>query len=527
MLSYSAEEVHDGYFSVDKKRGKVVGLKDSSGITKADAETYELIMRDKERLLSTDEPLRFIFSHSALREGWDNPNIFQTCTLREMGTERERRQTLGRGLRLPVNQDGNRIFDESINRLTVVASESFEDYARGLQADIEKDLGEGFKFGRIEKIAFAPIIDPKTDQQLGQAESEKIWKTLVKNEYLDSKGDITAKFTPEKESFQLELPEELEPLRPAIVDEMKRYIFKNRIGNARERKTLTYNKRIELNEDFKQLWDKINKKTRYSVVFETEELIANSVKKIKEMEKIKRVHLKIDKTELDITEAGVEGGNVLDSKTQSTTTVRFLPDILAFLQRETELTRGTLVEILQQSGRLEEFNINPQAFMTEVAKLLNRTLNEMIVDGIKYEKLAGQSYEMRLFEEKEIELYLKNLYEVQSSDDRTPYDYIPFDSEIERDVAEKLDSNENVKFFCKLPNWFKIVTPVGDYNPDWAIVLEQDSKLYLVRETKSTHDRDKLREKEKRKIDCGQAHFDCLGVDYKVATNIHEVLESS
>ena len=524
LLPFSAEEVHDGYFSVDKKKGKVVGLKDSSGTTKADEETYELIMRDKERLLSAEEPLRFIFSHSALREGWDNPNVFQICTLREMGTDRERRQTLGRGLRLPVNQEGDRVFDDNINRLTVIASESFEEYARGLQADIEKDLGEGFKFGRIEKIAFAPIIDPVSDEVIGQEQSEKIWKSLVENGYLDSAGDITEKFTPEKDSFQMELPEELEALHPVIVDEMKRYIFKNRIVNARERKTLTYNKRIELNEDFNQLWDKINKKTRYSLEFKTETLIAKSVEKIKKMEKIEPVHLLIDKTEVDISEAGVEGGKVLDSKTQSTTTVRFLPDILAFLQRETELTRGTLVEILHQSGRLDEFKINPQAFMTEVAKLLTRTLNEMIVDGIKYEKMTGQEYEMRLFEEKEIEEYLSRLYEVQSNDDRTPYDYIPFDSEIERDVAEKLDGNENVKFFCKLPNWFKVATPVGDYNPDWAVVLEQDCKLYLVRETKSTHDRDKLREQEKRKIECGQAHFDCIGVDYKVATNIHEVL---
>ena len=526
VLPYSADEVHDGYFSQDKKRGKVVGLKDSSGKTKADDETYKLIMRDKERLLSSDEPLRFIFSHSALREGWDNPNVFQICTLREMGTDRERRQTLGRGLRLPVNQDGERVFDDSINRLTVIASESFEDYARGLQADMERDLGEGFRFGRIEKIAFAPILDPESEEPIGQEESAKVWKALVEKGYLDNQGDITDQFTPQEKGFELDVPEKLESIRPAIIDEMKRYVFKNRIANARDRKTLTYNKRVELNQDFKDLWEKINQKTRYSVEFETKILVSQAVQKIKKMEKVEPVHLLIDKTEVEISEAGVEGGKVLDSKVQATTAVRYLPDILAFLQRETELTRGTLVEILQQSGRLGEFGVNPQAFMTEVAKLLTRTLNEMIVDGIKYEKLAGQTYEMRLFESEEIESYLSNLYVVQSDDDRTPYDYIVIDgdSSIERDVAEKLDSNENVRFFCKLPNWFKIATPVGDYNPDWAVVLEQDSKLYLVRETKSTHDRDKLREQEKRKIDCGLAHFEALDVDFAVATNVREVL---
>ncbi|MCP5049272.1 MAG: type III restriction endonuclease, partial [bacterium] len=192
--------------------------------------------------------------------------------------------------------------------------------------------------------------------------------------------------------------------------------------------------------------------------------------------------------------------------------------------RETELTRSTLVEILKQSSRLKEFILNPQVFMTETAKLVNRALHEMVMGGIKYEHIEGQRYEMRLFEEKEIEEYLTRLYKVQSKDDRTPYDYIPYDSEVEKEVAEKLDSHENVKFFCKLPRWFLVPTPLGDYNPDWAVVTENDEKLYLVRETKSTHDRDKRRETENRKIDCGQAHFDALGVNFKVATNIYEVL---
>lgn len=524
LLSYPVEKLHDGYFSVDKKRGKVVGLKDTKGTTKADEETYELIMRDKERLLSVDEPLRFIFSHSALREGWDNPNVFQICTLREIGTERERRQTLGRGLRLPVNQEGLRVFDDNINKLTVIAGESFIDYARGLQDDIEKDIGGGFKFGRIEKIAFARLIGADTDQPIGQEASEKIWQTLVESGYLDDAGDITDKFVPEKEGFQLELQAEMEPMRAAITDEMKRYIFKNRVVNARERRTLKYNKRIELNEDFKTLWKKINKKTRFCVEFETGDLITRSVEKIGKMDPIQPVRILIDKTEVDITQAGVEGGKVLESRTEWAQRPTFLPDILTFLQRETELTRGTLVEILKQSGRLKEFTINPQAFMTETAKLISRALYELVVDGIKYERLEDQVYEMRLFQEKEIEEYLSRLYEIQSTDDRTPYDYVQYDSEIEREMAEKLDTNENVKFFCKLPRWFVVPTPMGNYNPDWAVATEKDEKVYLLRETKSTHDRDQRRDFENRKIDCGRAHFDSLGVNFKVATNIHEVL---
>jgi type III restriction enzyme len=162
--------------------------------------------------------------------------------------------------------------------------------------------------------------------------------------------------------------------------------------------------------------------------------------------------------------------------------------------------------------------------MTETAGMINRALHEMVVDGIKYERLEGQIYEMRLFEEKEIEEYLSRLYKIQNGEDRTPYDYIAFDSEIERDIAEKLDSAENVRFFCKLPRWFVVPTPLGTYNPDWAVVTENGGKLYLVRETKSTHDRDNRREIENRKVDCGQAHFNALGVNFKVATNVHEVL---
>jgi len=525
LLPFSLDVLHDGYFSADRKRGQIISLKDTSGSTRADEEVYELIMKRKEQLLSMEEPLRFIFSHSALKEGWDNPNIFQICSLREMGTERERRQTLGRGLRLPIDQNGDRIFDDNINKLTVIASETFEEYAKGLQDDIENDVGGGFKFGRIEQIAFAQLIDGMTDKPIGQEASKQIWETLVTNGYLDNIGDLTPKFTPEKEGFRLELPAELEPLQAAITDEMKRYIFKNRIVDARERRTLKYNKRIELNEDFKSLWQKINKKTRYSVEFETDGLIARSVGKIGNMEPIQPVRIIIDKTEVDISEAGVESGRVLDSRTEIAKTYRNLPDILAYLQRETELTRSTLVEILKQSGRLKEFTINPQAFMTETAKLINRALHEMVVDGIKYEHVEGQYYEMRLFEEREIEEYMARLYEVQSKDDRTPYDYIAFDSEVEREIAEKLDSNERVKFFCKLPRWFLVPTPLGDYNPDWAVVMENDERLYLVRETKSTHDRDKRREIENRKIDCGQVHFDALGVNFKVATNIQEVIE--
>ncbi|HPT83844.1 MAG TPA: DEAD/DEAH box helicase family protein [Limnochordia bacterium] len=524
LLPYPVEELHGGYFSVDRKKGKVVGLKDTTGRTAADEETYRLIMQDKERLLSPSEPLRFVFSHSALKEGWDNPNVFQVCSLREMGSETERRQTIGRGLRLAVGQDGQRIYDRSINRLTVIASESFEEYAAGLQVEMEREIGGGFRFGRLPDIAFAKLLAPDTDQPIGQEASRRIWQALVEAGYIDENGDLTEKFAPDQKGFQLQLPGEFRFLELSVIEEMKRYTFRNRVVNARERRKLSFNKRIELNEDFKALWERIGRKTRYSVEFSTEELIAKAVARIRQMEPILPPRVFVDKQDLEISLAGVERVKVSDSRTIFIRTHRSLPDILAFLQRETGLTRRTLAEILKLCGRLSEFTANPQAFMTEVAKVIKNALHELVVAGIKYEQIDGEMYEMRLFEEYELETYLSRLYEVQYSKDVTPYDYVPYDSEVELKIAQGLDENENVKFFCKLPPWFVVPTPLGDYNPDWAVVTENDHKLYLVRETKDTKDRGKRREVENRKVDCGRAHFTALGVNFKVATSIHEVL---
>lgn len=528
LIPHPAEEVHDGYFSSDKKKGKVVALLDTSGGTAKDDETYELIMRDKERLLSQDVPLRFIFSHSALREGWDNPNVFQICTLREMGTDRERRQTIGRGLRLPVNKEGERVYDDQINRLTVIANESFADFASGLQADIEAaiDPSGGFKFGRVPELAFTPLLNAAGTEKLSQEESARVWSHLKSKGYIDQAGDFTDTYKPDAKGFSLDLPAEFKGLDDAITGRLHKYLPRDFVKNARKREAIKYNKRVELNPEFKELWDKISQKTRYSVEFKTDELVGLAVKKIQAMAKIEAVKIEITKREIDIEELGVVGGKITTNRTFLVSNEQPLPDILAFLQRETELTRGTLVRILKESGRLKDFTVNPQAFMSEAAKLVNRALNELIINGVKYEPIAGQFFEMRLFETELSPLgeYLDRLYQVQSTDDRTPYNYIAWDSDIEREVAERLDTDDRIKFFCKLPRWFRVATPLGDYNPDWALVLEDGNKLYLVRETKSTRDRDKRRETENKKVDCGKAHFNALGVSFKDATSVFEVL---
>ncbi len=444
LIPYTADQVHEGYFSADKKKGKVIEELDTNGGTAKDDETYALIMKDKERLLSAKEPLCFIFSHSALREGWDNPNVFQICALREMGKDRQRRQTIGRGLRLPVNQHGERIYDEQINRLTVIANESFEDFARGLQ--------------------------------------------------LDMYPDGTAK-----------LPE--------------RYL-----ENARKRQKVSYNKRVELNPDFKILWDKISKRTRYSVEFKTNELIERAVGKIKKMPETTPVQIKVTRRSLSIKDSVVEGGEPSRRDRYEVNDIRILPNILARLQRETKLTRKTLASILKQSGRIKDFTVNPELFMAEVAKCINRAMQELIIDGIKYEPISGKNYDMCLFKQKEVQSYLNRLYKVTRADKRTPYDFIECDSSVERKFANAFDVSDKVKFFCKLPSWFKVDTPLGSYNPDWAVVIENDEKLYLVSETKSTHDPEKRRVIENEKLDFGKAHFEALGVDFEVVVDVHEIL---
>jgi len=529
LLPFSAQEVHDGYFSADRKKGKIVDLVDTTGGTAKDDETYELIMKDKERLLSSDVPLRFIFSHSALKEGWDNPNVFQLCTLREMGTDRERRQTIGRGLRLPVNQEGVRIYDDMINRLTVIANETFESFAKGLQSDMELaiDPTGGFKFGRVPTVAFTQILHNGGFQYLDQEESKLIWSCVKEQGYIDTQGDFTIKFQPEKTEIKLDLPEKFKGLEDEIVNRMLTFMPRDFVKDGRKRQTVKYNKRVELNADFQALWAKISQKTKYSVEFQTIELIRKAADKILHMAPIKQVQIIITKRALEVKTSGLEGGVISNTKSHDINFDQPLPDILGFLQRETELTRGTLVEILRVSNRLIDFTRNPQAFMSETAKLINRALNELIIDGIKYEPIAGQFFEMRLFEEKEVEEYLTRLYKVTSSDDRTPFDFITYESGVEEEIAKLLDNEEKVKFFCKLPRWFKVATPLGDYFPDWAVVVNVDdiNKLYLVRETKSTLDRDKRRESENKKVDCGKAHFKALGVNFKDAVSVSEVLQ--
>lgn len=522
LIPFDVADVHNGYFSQDKQGH----AKDTRGNTADDEDTYNLIMRDKERLLDPNVALRFIFSHSALREGWDNPNVFQICTLNETQSGDKKRQEIGRGLRLPVNEAGERVHDETVNRLTVVANESYEDFARTLQTEFEEDFG--IRFGKVDKIAFAKLLsraEDGTEKEVGQDESSKIWNELVANGYLNAAGDILNKFDPRNPHFKLEISNRYAELTAAIVDEVNRKVFKNRVVNARDRRELKFRKEVQLSEDFQTLWERIKHRTRYRVTFNTPDLIDRALDRIKQIEPIKAPRIETTVVEVEISDTGVSADRQIATRVRDVGPIKALPDILAFLQKETELTRHTLAEILKRSGRLAEFKINPQTFMAGVAKEISRALHDLMLEGIKYEKVAGTYWEQTRIEqdaEEGIVRYLSNLYEVQNRE-KSLFDAVEYESEVEKQFARDLDSNENVKLFVKLPSWFKIDTPIGSYNPDWAFVTEREEKLYFVRETKSTLDSEERRTKENQKIACGRKHFETIGVNYDVVTSLSEV----
>ncbi|MBL0280338.1 MAG: DEAD/DEAH box helicase family protein, partial [Bacteroidetes bacterium] len=468
LAIFPVDKIHDGYFSADKK-----GVyKDTNGSTQADDYTYAKIMRNKEQLLSMDEPLKFIFSHSALREGWDNPNVFQICVLREVGSTKERRQTLGRGLRLPVNSEGERVKDDSINKLTVIARESYADFANGLQKEYEEDCG--VTLARVPKIAFSKIVIIKDEVEIpiGRKASEEIWKELLGKEFINAIGIIQPSFNPSKDGFTLGLTNQFSSKESDIVEILKSYQLERHIAKDEPAKRLKINKQIFLDPDFENLWNKIKFRTTYKVDYLSGSLIDNAIKAIKLMDKIEQVKVAYREDIIGIEKKGVTTSNTKANEIKLEYSGK-LPDILAYLQKETELTRQSIVTILADSGRLGEFAINPQKYMDAVASIINRELHKLMIDGIKYEKLTtGQTeWSMQLYKDEELKDYFDQCLAVKNS----VFETIKYDSEIERKFAEELDKREDIKLFVKLPSFFKVDTPIGTYNPDWAIVKHNDA----------------------------------------------------
>jgi len=452
LYDFPIERVHNGYFAQDKRSVSPYGEADHR--TKSDAETgaFELIMRDKERLLDPAEPLRFIFSHSALREGWDNPNVFQICTLAEASSETRKRQEIGRGLRLCVDQSGQRVFNRQVNRLTVVANESYEDFARQLQTELE-EAGVEFKQGMVQN---------------------------------------------EKDKVQIKL-----------------------------------RKGYETDNRFLNLWKRIQQRTRYRVKYITSDLIERCAKSIRSgMPHLQKPSIAMSRAELEISREGVVGRQT-GYRTETVEADFVMPDFVSQVQSRTGLARSTVAGILLESGRLQDARNNPQLFIEHAAERINAQKRELLVNGVEYLKLNGAFYEMHRFESGDLaEFFKNNLFEVQKQE-KTLFSHIVIDSNSgpERQFAEACENNDDVLFYIKLPDWFKIDTPVGRYNPDWALIYRNYEQLYFVAETKGTTgaasgvSEDLLRPMEQLKIECGRRHFrNFENVQFKVVGKLQELL---
>lgn len=531
-LGTAVEGVHDGYFAVDRQTdtaGQAI-LKESrgTGTTQADESAYQLIMRDKEKLLSFDTKLKFIFSHSALREGWDNPNVFQICTLNETRSTIKKRQEIGRGLRIAVNQDGERVHGFDVNRLTVMANESYESFAAQLQKEIEQE--EGIKFGVVEPHLFANIPVRSSDHEiayLGVDTSQMIWDHLKGKGYIDNNGKVQDPLRTDLKSGELDLPDEVADHCDQIAAVLRKVSGKLNIKNADERKRISLNKAVFLGEDFKQLWEKIKFRTTFRVDFDCEALIDKCAGEIKKSLVVGKARFITRKAQLDVDRGGVQATLVQESAAIYEPRDYQLPDVVSFLQNETHLTRRTLVEIIKRSDRLQDFKNNPQKYIEQVLSIIRHVMRLFIVDGIKYEKIGDDIYyAQELFEDNELYGYLsRNMLETNKS----VFDHVVYDSDVEERFARSFELSDEVKVFAKLPSWFKIDTPLGSYNPDWAVLVEKggQQRLYFVVETKGSLFTDALRPTEQAKIECGRKHFQALGeeIGFEVCNNFDTFTE--
>ncbi len=533
-LETAAHGVHNGYFAIDRKKDATGAgrFKESrgEGTAQADESAYQLIMRDKEKLLSFDSKLKFIFSHSALREGWDNPNVFQICTLNETSSVMKKRQEIGRGLRIAVNQDGERVHGFDVNTLTVMANESYEEFARQLQREIERE--EGIRFGVVEHHLFANIPIPTEDHQtqyFGVDASQMVWEHLKAQGYIDAAGKVQDKLRADLKSGDVDLPEDFAKHEAQILAALRKVSGNLNIKNAADRKQVRLNKAVFLGEEFKQLWDRIKYQTTFRVDFDPEELIKKCVDEISKNLIVGKARFVYRKSQLEIDHGGVQAQQVKESTHVTESRDYQLPDVVSYLQNETNLTRRTLVWILVESSRLHDFVNNPQKYIEQVSEIIKRQMRLLIVDGIKYQKIGDRAcYAQELFEENELFGYLsKNMIESKKS----VYDHVVYDSDVEEEFAKSFEVSDDVKVYAKLPAWFKIDTPLGGYNPDWAVLVDTDGqdRLYFVVETKGNLFSDALRPAEKAKIDCGREHFRALGEDvgFAVAKDYETFMEQA
>lgn len=542
LKGIAVEKTHSGYFSIDKKTKKLVDPEVGKKSTEADdVDAYDLILKDKERLLSLNEPVRFIFSHSALREGWDNPNVFVICALKHSDNTISRRQEVGRGLRLSVNQHGDRIDHPSIvhdvNVLTVVASESYKDFVAALQRDISESLSarprvadKAYFTGKVLNTTEGPIT--VSDDQATDIEFY-----LIQNGYVDKKRNITEKYHQAKKDGTLEaLPDELLPHAAQVFQLIDSVFSEGKImqpEDGRKAKKLEPNANFE-KQEFKELWARINRKAAYSVQFDSEELVAKAVKTLDEHLRVTPLQYTIQRGEqsAQVTYDGMKNGDAFVLKATETeknthsihSAVKY--DLIGKLAEGTQLTRRTVADILRgiNVAVFAQFKTNPENFISEAVRLINEQKATVIIEHLAYDPVADQ-FDLDIFTAGQTK---QDFSKAGDKLQRHIYDYVLTDSNIEREFVKELDTCTDVVVYAKLPRGFLIPTPVGDYNPDWAISFKEGAvkHVYFVAETKGSMSSMVLNEIEKTKIRCARKFFDEINKKYAPEHVKYDVVNS-
>lgn len=553
LRTIPAEKTHNGYFSIDKKSKRLVDPTVGKKATETDdVDAYDLILKDKEKLLSFDEPTRFIFSHSALREGWDNPNVFVICALKHADPTNTitRRQEVGRGLRLAVNQYGDRMDDplkvHDINRLTVVASESYKDFVTALQKDIRDSLSarphkadEKYFVGKVLKTA-------EGDIKISEDIAKKIYRYLVKNDYTDDQDRITDTYLQaRKEGSLAALPEDLKPYTEQIIEVIDTVYSDNHlptVDDDRKGKVNPLNSNFEKKE-FQELWSRINHKAIYQVEFDSDELIAKATKALDAKLRVEKLHFNIVRGEqveaatYDQLKAG-QAFQVAETQREEYnhsvhSQVKY--DLLGKISESTKLKRSTVAAILKdiQSAVFEQFRHNPEDFISQAAHLINEQKASMVVEHLTYDLLEDK-FDTSIFTASQTKQDFSNAGQPLK---KHIYDYLVTDSDIEKKFvlgdpkAEEqggLELAKEVTVYAKLPKGFFIPTPVGNYNPDWAIAFEEDTvkHVFFVAETKGSMSSLQLKGMEEAKIECAKRFFDKLNAEMAAKNVTYNVVDN-
>ncbi len=545
LKNISAESTHAGYFSIDKRSGRMIDgkLGSKKEQTSDDVDAYNLIMKKKERLLDLDESVRFIFSHSALREGWDNPNVFQICTLKQSSSDVRRRQEVGRGLRLAVNQDGERMDENilsrdeihNINVLTVIANESYDSFAKGLQSEIADAVADRPR--KVEAKLFY--------EKFGKNTALDIYESLIVNEYI-KRGELTEKYYEDKTSDTFLVPWGVEDRATDIIAVLDSVLDPNagRPENARKNTVdITLNEDMMNSHAFQKLWARINRKSYYTVVFDEAELVEKSIAALNAGLQVARVYFKVEKgeqTEIIESKDQLQAGDAFvrsditrekarqHTELKASSSVRF--DLVGKIVAETGLTRKAVVNILTgiESVKFDQFAYNPEEFIIRAANIINEQKATAIIEHITYNKLNSE-FSTEIFTEPDLKKGALGVNTIEAK--RHLYDHVIFDSKVERDFALALEAhNEEVEVYVKLPRGFYINTPVGKYNPDWAIAFYEGKvkHIYFVAETKGDMSSMELRGIEKAKVDCARKHFHAISgnkVKYDVISSYDKLWE--